>query len=257
MPSPPTRRAILIGASAAQLARALSESALLPFERPAYPDIPEPIKALWQRALGNGAKTSSPAVLVSAEQHGNLPPLRGWRDVTFLNAYLNWADRPEAAGFQESDGTATLFADTGPHDWVLFRRPFRTFQIDAPTQADPIGFTIIKPRPGWNRIRLTRVPISGPNEVESRLSGLSARPLPELTAAVLVSSTADAHVVTLYGSGFTGAKVEILSEAGPGEVLYASPTQINARITSKPGQIRTRVSVSVDGVSTLWVPVTR
>jgi hypothetical protein len=199
------------------------------------------------------------AVLVSKEQWDNLPPLRGWRDERFLNAYLAWADRPEAAGTSGfsstgNDPSATIFADTGSHDWVLLRRPYGVFQCDAVNKPDPLGFTLIRPSAGWNRIQLTRTPKADAAEetFHKTLAGLSAKPLPDIQAAILVSSSGPSHVISVYGTGFEGDMVELASEGGPSQLLFSSPTQINAKVPSL-GRIR----LSVDGSSTPWVPVRR
>jgi hypothetical protein len=249
----PTRRALLCGLAGAVSSQGTSV-ATVGVPAPSIPldaGLSPRLRSLWQRALGEGTKSPSPAVIVSKEQWDNLPPLRGWRDEKFLVAYLDWADRPEAAGFTEEQSAATIFADTGKHDWVLLRRPFGQFQCDAINRADPLGFTLIKPSPGWNRIRLTPSPKPGALEAfQARFAELSIKPIPDIGLVQLVSSASNGNVITIYGTGFEGGKIEVVSESGAGEILYASPTQINARVPSL-----TRVRVAVDGESTIWMPI--
>lgn len=218
---------------------AVSSIVAKPFTRP---DLGAELNLLWDRALGFKARNPSSAILVSSIGIGTIPALRGWRDEAFLNAYLEWADRPEAAGF---DGR-TVTADLGPYDCILLRASLDAVTSTTPRQADPIGFTLLKPGPGRHRLNLAIAP-NAPSVLQ-KLSRLSFSALPNINAAVAQSPT----IVTLYGTGLEGKSIVIASSAGRGTILYASPNQVNVDVPSVD-----RVQLTVDGVASGWVTVSK
>ena len=95
--------------------------------------------------------------MVSRWAGQTLRPIRGLFDRQGLEAYLDWAGRPEAAGVHwRAAGRAEIRADLGPSDVILVRltnRPeWRAAVLDGsdhwvslPIQPDPLGYMIIDP----------------------------------------------------------------------------------------------------------------
>jgi hypothetical protein len=242
VPSDTFTRRSLLALSLAAPAFGLSESEFL------WPDIGDRLKSLWRRAFGVGARSSSDALLVSRPQFEALPPLRGWRDERFLNAYIEWSDRPEGIGLHWLDPDPggqgfELTADVGPHDLILIRST-GIYAAEPKSLKNPIGQALFDPGPGVHHI--TGRQGVGSGTLTLILSRLSLGALPTPAAVIAVAS----DIVTIYGTGFEGSKFEIASERGEGTILYSSPTQVNARVPSLD-----RIRLTVDGSSSAWVPV--
>ena len=206
------------------------------------PDLGPRLNALWSHAYGSTARNSAVAVIVSTVGYQSLPPLRGWRDERFLNAYIEWSDRPESAGIVDKK----LTADLGPCDWILLRSEFGHAQTKIRYERDPIGFSLFKLPPGRHQIPIEFPQLVGEGSYPLPVHGLNTGPLPTIDTIIAAGS----DIVTLYGTGFEGDKFEIASETGAGAILYKSLTQINARVPSLD-----RVRLIIDGSATPWVAV--
>jgi hypothetical protein len=195
------------------------------------------------------------AVLVSRYQWRNLPALRSVYDRPALAAYVEWANRPEGAGFRWLSGReAEVQAEVGPDDMILVRQnagtgwSARIAGEPAVTHADPIGFLLLDPeRTGPVTIRLRTpwragapaqfsehaVPAIDPGGI---VDGVRLTPPPFRPGAV----------VTIYGSGLgqTGA-TRVLVAGQEAEVLYAAEAQVNARLPREldPGAVEVTVEV--------------
>ena len=122
----------------------------------------------YQDAAGNRVyqtplRRPAAAVLVSRYQWRTLPRLRSLYDRTALAAYVNWADRPEAAGFRwTAAGKAEVRTDLGPDDMVLVRQLAAGWSASLdgrPLEClrDPVGFLLLDPeRAGAVTILLAR-----------------------------------------------------------------------------------------------------
>ncbi len=202
-----------------------------------------PTSYWWSRALGTRAHNHAPAIIVSRFRFQHLRPLRSWQDVPGLRDYIEWADRPEAAGFRSGFVTANVSAN----DLILLRLPAAAVESPAPVYRDPIGYAVLDPgRAGWVRIPVTLLVVQSPVPVLP--PGLPVKPVPVLEAAVAAGDS----TVVVYGDSLKGDRVRIYSRLGEGKVLYDSPFQINARVRSLD-----QVSVEVDGVRSDWIEVQR
>jgi hypothetical protein len=191
----------------------------------------------WSRALG-----ARPA-LVSRYQFQYLKPLRSWQDIERLRDYVAWADRPESAGLHGP----SLDADVSEYDLILLRIP--AFAVQAPVRIlrDPLGFAVLDPgRTGRLRIPIAvfatqvRGPLLSPR--------LPPGPVPSISGAVAAS----ANIVEIYGVGFSGTPLRVVTPRGPAAVLYAGPGQINACV-----DVADRVAVEVGGILSEWAEVRR
>ena len=229
-------RPLLATAGSLTLALLLSRATPAP---PAAPAAPSSAEAAywWSRALG-----SRPS-LVSRHQFHYLKPLRSWQDLERLREYVAWADRPESAGL----GGASLVADVSQYDLILLRIPTLAIQTPVRVLRDPLGFAVLDPgRAGRFQIPITvfvtqiRAPVLPPS--------LPHDPVPSISGAVATSPT----VVEIYGVGFSGASLRVLTPRGAASVLYLGANQINARV-----DIPDRVAVEVGGILSDWTEVRR
>jgi hypothetical protein len=197
------------------------------------------------------------AVLVSRYQFSNLAPLRSFYDRPGLAAYVEWANRPEGAGFRWVSGReAEVRADLGPDDMVLVRQNAAgwTASVEGQpvaTHADPIGYLVLDPRrTGPVTIRLHTPWRAGPDFV------LPEHAVPVLTSGGIVDAErhtpppfAPGTVVTLYGSGLGETGVtRVLAGGRSAEVSYANEGQVNARLPGDLPAGAVEVVVEVNGV---------
>ena len=195
----------------------------------------------WARAVGEKARNPSKAILVSRFRFQRLRQFRSWQDLQALRDYVEWADRPEAADFQDNE----VVADVSANDLILVRLPAAGVKASVPIYRDPIGYAVLDPgRSGRVRISLTMPAVQG--TIPALPADLPLGPVPLINAAVRSGPS----IVTLYGEALSGRKVKVYSRRGEGEVLYSSPNQINAKVPSLD-----RVSVEVDGLRSDWVEV--
>jgi hypothetical protein len=197
----------------------------------------------WARALGRNAHNPATAILVSRFRFERLRPLKSWHDEAALRDYVEWADRPEAAGFRNGVVTAKVSAN----DLILLRVPAAKIETAAHLYRDPIGFAVLDPgRTGWVRIPVTLLVAQTP--VPTLPPGLPSKPVPALEAAVAAGD----HTVVVYGRGLKGESVKVYSRAGAGQVVYDSALQLNARVPSLD-----EVAVEVNGMRSDWIEVQR
>ena len=204
--------------------------------------------------------------MVSRWARQTLRPIRGLFDRQGLEAYLDWAGRPETAGVHwRAAGRAEIRADLGPSDVILVRLTARPewratvldgpdHWIDLPIQPDPLGYMLIDPnrtgpvtlrleyRPSWwQRVFFPRLsPISPWSPASSPRScragswmGVRYAPPPFSPNAVL----------TIFGRNFVPQRTRVLFDEETGEVLYVGPNQINVRLppNQEPGLLGVRV----------------
>jgi len=204
-------------------------------------------------------RNPSPAVLVSRYQWRRLPRVQSLYDRQGLAAYINWANRPEAAGFRWlSRRRAEVRADLGPEDMILVRRYADGWSASVPFRPDPIGYLLLDPQqtgpvtitmtapvftPAWRRLPEFAVPYVSPGGI---LDGVSHRPPPFGQGAVL----------TIYGQdlGATG-RTRVLVGGRPAEVLWAGENQINLRLPEGLPAGPASVVVAVEGAHSQPVSV--
>ncbi len=156
---------------------------------------------------------------------------------------MDWADRPESAGY---DGKEVV-ADVSANDLILLRVPAAGVKAAAPVRSDPIGFAVLDPgRTGRVRIPVTIIP--GRGSVPALPRNLPAAPIPVINAVVHSGKN---HVV-IYGAWFAGRKVRVLSRGGEGRLIHVSANQVNAVVPSVD-----QVAVEVDGLRSDWAEVQR
>ncbi|HYM12412.1 MAG TPA: IPT/TIG domain-containing protein, partial [Bryobacterales bacterium] len=185
------------------------------------------------------------AVLVSRYQWRSLPRFRSLYDRAALQAYVAWANRPEAAALRwTTPQTADLRASLGPADMILLRQtaaPGWTATFDGrplPCLRDPIGFLLLDPqRSGPVVIHLTA---TAWRPLSSAIPPLPDRVLPIINASGITDGVrhtpppfAPGTIVTIFGTdlGETGV-TKVLAANRACEVLYAGDLQINARLPS-------------------------
>ncbi len=205
------------------------------------------------------------AVVVSRSSRKTLRPIRGLFDRQGLEAYLDWAGRPEAVGLHwTAAGRGEIRADLGPSDMILLRvtaRPeWRAAVLDGPDQwtdlpiqRDPLGYMVIEPdrtgpvtlrieyRPSWwQRVFPPALPdqplVAGEFPAIFRdaiVDGVEHTPPPFGPNAVL----------TVYGRNFVPRRTRVLFGEIAGEVLYVGPNQINVKLPPnlEPGLLPVRV----------------
>ncbi|HZS50951.1 MAG TPA: hypothetical protein VFA54_08840 [Bryobacterales bacterium] len=194
-------------------------------------------------------RRAAQALLVSRYQWRRLPALRSLYDRAALNAYVNWSNRPEAAGWRWTrSGTAEIRASLGPDDMILVRQNADggwTASADTGPVAlfrDPIGYLVLDPgRPGPIFIQLARR-----TQIRSSFSHpprrLPARIIPAIDPDGIIDGVAHTpppvapgSVISIFGSDLNGAgsrlgSTRVLVSGRPAEVLYAGDNQINARL---------------------------
>ncbi len=182
------------------------------------------------------------AVLVSRRQWRTLPRLRSLYDRASLAAYVNWADRPDAAGFRWlSPRTADIRAYFGPDDIILIRQtavPGWMATVNGqPLEClkDPLGFLLLDPARQGPLTVLLRAPLlTAPTAIPSLPTAI----LPAINPDGIVdairhtpSPFPPGAVITIYGTDLaTGGSARVLASGRLAQVLYASPQQINARL---------------------------
>jgi hypothetical protein len=178
-------------------------------------------------------RNASPAILVSRYQGQRLPRFRSLYDRRALAAYVQWANRPEAAGFRwVSRRRAEVRADLGPDDVILVRRFAAGWAASVPTHRDPIGYLVLDPgRTGWVTITLT-APVFEPQPL-----AFPEHPVPEINPGGIVRFPN--RVVTIYGHDLAGpaGPTRVLLDERPAEVLWAGPYQVNTRLPAAAGQL--------------------
>jgi hypothetical protein len=180
------------------------------------------------------------AVVVSRHQWQNLPRLRSVYDRPSLAAYVEWANRPEGAGFRWlGPREAEVRADLGPDDMILVRQnaaagwTATTRGQPVTTAADPIGYLLLDPR----RTGPLTVSLRAPWRAGSG-AALPENAIPVLNADGIVDGIrltpapfAPGTVVTIHGSGLGETPTTRVLVAGrQADVLYAGEAQINARL---------------------------
>jgi IPT/TIG domain-containing protein len=183
---------------------------------------------------------AGPAVVVSRHQWQNLPRLRSLYDRPSLAAYVEWANRPEAAGFRWlGPREAEVRADLGPDDMILVRQNaaagWTAFTSGQPvtTTSDPIGYLVLDTR----RTGPVTVSLRAPWRAGSGAT-LPENAIPVLNPDGIVDGIrltpppfAPGTVVTIHGSGLGDSRTTRVLVAGRlAQVLYAGEAQINARL---------------------------
>jgi hypothetical protein len=178
-------------------------------------------------------RNPSPAVLVSRYQWQRLPRFRSLHDRRALAAYVQWANRPEAAGFRwVSRRRAEVRADLGPDDMILVRRYAAGWTASVTTHQDPIGYLLLDPaETGWVTITLT-APVFEPQP-----AALPAHPVPEINPGGIVRLPD--RIVTIYGHNLAGpaGATRVLLDGRPAEVLWAGEHQLNVRLPASTGRL--------------------
>lgn len=227
-------------ALAASIAAALLVGPRSPAPPSAPPAATRELEYWWARAVGAQVHNPSPAVLVSRFRFERLEPLRGLDDLARLRAYVEWADRPEAAAFHHG----VLEADVSANDLILLRLPSAAVRAPVPVSRDPIGYAVLDPR----RTGRVRIPITL-LAVQTAVPALPpAPPRPTVHAAVAAASS----TVVIYGEALGGGRIRVFSRKGEGRVLYAGPHQVNASVPSLDA-----VRIESGGFSSPWVEVRR
>jgi hypothetical protein len=199
-----------------------------------------------------------PAVVVSRHQWQSLPRLRSVYDRPSLAAYVEWANRPEGAGFRWlGPREAEVRADLGPDDMILVRQnaaagwTATTRGQPVTTAADPIGYLLLDPRRTGPLTVSLRAPWRAGNSAP-----LAENAIPVLNPDGIVDGLrltpapfAPGTVVTIHGSGLGDTRTTRVLIAGrPAEVLYAGEAQINARLPVDLPAGTAEVVAEVNGV---------
>jgi hypothetical protein len=170
-------------------------------------------------------RNPGPAILVSRYQWKRLPRLQSLYDRHALAAYVNWANRPEAAGFRwTSRRRAEVRADLGPDDMILVRHYAAGWRASVPTRQDPIGYLVLDPpSPGPVTITLTApvftpTPAVLPTHIVPRINPGGVAFLPD-------------GIISIFGYdlGETG-RTRVTVDGRQAEVLWAGEYQVNARL---------------------------
>ncbi len=205
------------------------------------------------------------AVVVSRWARQTLRPIRGLFDRQGLEAYLDWAGRPEAAGVHwRAAGRAEIRADLGPSDAILVRLTARPeweaavfdgsdHWVSLPIQPDPLGYMIIDPdRVGPVTLRIEYRPSWWQRVFPAALPDqpLVAGEFPTILPGGIVDGVrytpppfSPNTVLTIFGHDFMSQRTRVLFGEKAGEVLYVGPNQINVRLPSnlEPGLLGVRV----------------
>lgn len=209
---------------------------------PGFPPLSKQAAYWWARALGNKARNPAKAILVSRVGFRRLRSFRSWQDMGALRDYVEWADRAEAVGFRQN----VVIADVGIYDLILLRVPAASVKAPVPVYRDPIGYAVLQP-PRIGRVRIPVTLSASPAPVPAFRTDLPVNPIPLISAAVR-----DGELVSIFGEALSGRVIKVFSRRGAGEVLYASPTQVNVRVPSID-----EVSIEVDGLRSDWSEVRR
>ncbi len=177
------------------------------------------------RVYTTPVRNPAAAVLVSRYHWARLPRLRSLYDRRALEAYVTWANRPEAAGFRwTSRRTAEVRADLGPDDLILVRRFADGWTAPVPHYRDPIGYLVLDPgRTGWVTVTLT-APVFEPVPLAFPETGA-----PYVNPGGVVAFPGG--IVTIYGHDLGGpGGTRVYAGGRPAEVLWAGEYQVNARL---------------------------
>ena len=195
-------------------------------------------------------RMAASAVLVSRRRWKALPRLRSLYDRAALEAYVEWTDRPEAAGFGwTGPQSAEINADVGPDDMILVRQIATVgwkASIDGrPIEClrDPIGFLLLDA----GRAGLLRIALSAPDKASQGEAGpLPTRLIPVINSGGVVDGIngtlpplRPGRPISIYGTDLAGGGTPRVLVAGRSlQVLYASELQINTRLPDDlpPGQ---------------------
>ena len=207
------------------------------------------------------------AVVVSRSAWKKLRAIRGLFDRQGLEAYLDWAGRPEAAGIRwTASGQGEIRADLGPLDMILVRVPARPewrvavldrpdHWIDLPIQRDPLGYMVIDPdRTGPVTLRIEYRPNWWQRVFPPALSDqpMVAGEFPVIFEGAIVDGIeytpapfSPNAVLTIFGRNFVPQRTRVLFGDEAGEVLYVGPNQINVRLPPnlEAGLLPVRVDV--------------
>jgi len=169
-------------------------------------------------------RNPAPAVLVSRYQWSRLPRITSLYDRQALAAYVQWANRPEAAGFRFNGRRGEVRADLGPDDMILVRRYARGWSASVPHHRDPIGFLLLDPpAAGPVTITLTAPVFSAVPET------LPAHQIPQIPPGGIVYFSN--RIITIYGHDLGGAgRTRVLAAGRDAEILWAGEHQVNARL---------------------------
>jgi hypothetical protein len=185
--------------------------------------------------------------LTSRPRFARLPEIRGVLDIEALEAYLVWAARPEAVGFERTGPRqAAIHADLGPEDlilvrisaegWIAEQRRDSGDWTPIPIQSDPLGFLVLDPGgAGATEIRLLRQARIFPPPLAA--APLLAGEFPLITAEGVVDALsfepppfqAGDHV-TIFGERFSPGQTVVSLDERVLDVSYASNTQINFQL---------------------------
>ncbi len=171
-------------------------------------------------------RNPAPALLVSRYQWQRLPRLQSLYDRQALAAYVNWANRPEEAGFRWiSRRRAEVRADLGPDDMILVRHYADGWSASVPTRQDPIGFLLLDPpAPGQVTITLT-APVFTPTP-----RALPTHTVPRINPGGVAFLPNGIISIFGYDLGATG-HTRVTANGRAAEVLWAGEYQINARLS--------------------------
>jgi hypothetical protein len=170
-------------------------------------------------------RNPAPALLVSRYHWKRLPRVQSLYDRRALQAYVQWANRPEAAGFRwTSRRTAEVRADLGPDDLILVRRFADGWRASAPMHRDPIGYLLLDPgAAGPVTVTLTAplfpvAPTVLPTHAAPYINPGGVLSFPE-------------GIVTIYGQDLGGSgPTRVFAGGRPADVLWAGENQVNARL---------------------------
>ena len=205
----------------------------------------------------------APAVLVSRRGWKALPAIRSLLDRQSLAAYLEWANRPEAAGFRwTSASTAEASATLGPDEMILVRQNFvpgwtaTLAGRPIPLLCDPLGFLLLDPASsGPARIELAHRG-SGWRARWPSTRPLPARAVPAINPGGIVDGLrntspplAPGAVISIYGRDLEGdGATRVLVNGRPAQVLYASARQVNAQLPEETVPGPAEVVVEAGGI---------
>ena len=211
------------------------------------------------------APNPAQAVVVSRWARRRLRPIRGLFDRQGLEAYLDWAGRPEAVDIRwRAAGRGEIRADLGPSDAILVRvtaRPeWRAAVLDGPgqwtdlpIQRDPLGYMVIDPnRTGPLTLRIEYRPSWWQRVFPAALPDqpMAAGEFPTIFPGGIVNGVrytpppfSPNAVLTIFGRDFVPQRTRVLFGEDTGEVLYVEPSQINVRLPPnlEPGLLTVRV----------------
>jgi hypothetical protein len=209
----------------------------------------------------------APAVLVSRHSWQNLTPVRGLFDSEALHQYLAWAGRPEPAGFRHVGSSAfEIQADLGPLDMFLVRRncqPGWHAYLQGPNarelaiECDPLGFMVIDAGgEGETRVRLEFEPSWTQRLFPASvpLHDLPGGDFPRITPGGVIEAVGftpppfrPGASLSIFGHNFLPGTTQVFFGGVPGELLWASPQQINVRLPQSAAQGELNVVVETAG----------